>query len=644
MKLREVRIKNFRGIPSLNVPIGDFTVLVGENNSGKTAIIEAIESAWGRIARGSESPFERLDYHVTSSQTSPEASPGIEIELWFREDSPKEWPPAIHQDLSAAIQLDPETNLWSVGVRVTSKWDDVAKEFTFDQELLTLSGAPLPPGRQAWEALRRLFRYVRLFPIPTLRNASERFSPRSRAWGRFLAGLNIPDAQWAPLKATIAQLNGALAGVDPSLEKLRVGLEGVPKVISTDSGAKTTIELVSLEPSDLISKAELKIQNQTSEVPLPLDSHGQGIQSLAVIYLYNTHAAVLRRDFLPETTTILTVEEPEAHLHPQAARVVSSEMRGFAGQVIATTHSPHFVMEVPFVDLRMLRLSSTGKRLYRVRKELRVALHPTTQLSALVSANSSRFRYEASPPTLVVTGYPTEAELEGLKKVYARNEMAVRELSRLEGDLPTLVSAADLTRLETYVKRIRGEALFARGWLLCEGQSDHVYLRYFSEVAGLDLDREGISLIDFKNNGSLGAFASLARGLDIPAIALVDNDSGFASAAQELYARGFSATEQAQLMTTFPMDGECIELHLMRNGFAEAFELMLTERGNAPTFTRTDARWPASAMDQVRADKVAFATGFADAVRRSTAPSPPIPSTIRAFLDEARRRVRSLGR
>lgn len=37
-----LRLKNFKGIPELNVPINQFTVIVGKNNIGKTSILEAM--------------------------------------------------------------------------------------------------------------------------------------------------------------------------------------------------------------------------------------------------------------------------------------------------------------------------------------------------------------------------------------------------------------------------------------------------------------------------------------------------------------------------------------------------------------------------------------------------------------------------
>ncbi len=42
MRIHAIEIEGFRGIKSGKVKFGDFTLLIGPNNSGKTTIIEAI--------------------------------------------------------------------------------------------------------------------------------------------------------------------------------------------------------------------------------------------------------------------------------------------------------------------------------------------------------------------------------------------------------------------------------------------------------------------------------------------------------------------------------------------------------------------------------------------------------------------------
>lgn len=46
---RSIRIQNFRAIEDVTLPLGPFQVLIGENNSGKTSLLDAIVLA-GRLA------------------------------------------------------------------------------------------------------------------------------------------------------------------------------------------------------------------------------------------------------------------------------------------------------------------------------------------------------------------------------------------------------------------------------------------------------------------------------------------------------------------------------------------------------------------------------------------------------------------
>ncbi|MBS0624972.1 MAG: AAA family ATPase, partial [Verrucomicrobia bacterium] len=48
MKICRLEIKGFRGINSGCINLGDFTVLIGQGNSGKTTIIEALALLLGR--------------------------------------------------------------------------------------------------------------------------------------------------------------------------------------------------------------------------------------------------------------------------------------------------------------------------------------------------------------------------------------------------------------------------------------------------------------------------------------------------------------------------------------------------------------------------------------------------------------------
>ncbi len=42
MNVSDIRIRNFRGIKDLSVEFGEVTVLIGENNAGKTSVLDAL--------------------------------------------------------------------------------------------------------------------------------------------------------------------------------------------------------------------------------------------------------------------------------------------------------------------------------------------------------------------------------------------------------------------------------------------------------------------------------------------------------------------------------------------------------------------------------------------------------------------------
>jgi len=71
-----------------------------------------------------------------------------------------------------------------------------------------------------------------------------------------------------------------------------------------------------------------------------------------------------------------------------------------------------------------------------------------------------------------------------LLRIYQGQNEVHAELKRLRDESQLYLSDNDLTDLDTYAKRIRGEVLFARAWLLCEGQSEYFIVTIFCGIVG----------------------------------------------------------------------------------------------------------------------------------------------------------------
>ena len=64
MRVSKVKIESFRGIQTLEVDLErDITVLVGENNSGKTSVLEAIRFGLDIIKSNKTCNFSEYDFY-----------------------------------------------------------------------------------------------------------------------------------------------------------------------------------------------------------------------------------------------------------------------------------------------------------------------------------------------------------------------------------------------------------------------------------------------------------------------------------------------------------------------------------------------------------------------------------------------------
>src|SRR3990170_7655536 len=383
MKLRKIIIKNFRNLVDIAIPIEDTTVLVGENNSGKTALLDALKIVLTRSQQSRGTPFDEYDYFMSKVGDSPQTSKGIVLELWFLEDKPDEWPVSLNQALNEIIQTDPEKDLDSIGLRLSSRYDPLAKEIATNWEFLTLDGQPLGGKGATSGNLTKFLSYIRLFYLSALRDSDAEFSPRSQFWGRILRDLKISKEQSLMLSEELGKLNEAVLKADPRLDQIRVTLENIQKIMGPEDGQTTSIQALPLKPWDLMSKSVVVVNARGSEVDFPLFRHGQGMQSLSVLFLFQAYIDVLLKPtFQPETEAILALEEPEAHLHPQATRALATNLSEIKSQKIVSSHSPYFIQEIPFTKLRMFRRNGPSSKVLYVKRSFTAKVPKASKLLA----------------------------------------------------------------------------------------------------------------------------------------------------------------------------------------------------------------------------------------------------------------------
>ena len=142
----------------------------------------------------------------------------------------------------------------------------------------------------------------------------------ARGGGKLLKAVEIPVALENRVQKVLDVLNKKLLNADPRLARIADTLSSATRVAARDRQGEVDLRLVPLKSWDLLSKAEIILRNEPDWPWLPLQRHGQGVQSLSVIFLFQAFVEHLLTElYEAESSPVLALEEPETHLHPQAA-------------------------------------------------------------------------------------------------------------------------------------------------------------------------------------------------------------------------------------------------------------------------------------------------------------------------------------
>ena len=542
--------------------LDDTTVIIGENNSGKTSVLDALRLTlshrWGLRGTG----FEEYDFHLSKDQKDPKECPGIRIEIDFEEAAPSEWHEDIIIDLNGmrALKTHATTGQNSVTVRAEFAFNKDVKLFEPTWCFVNAEGAPMHAPTARATNLMTFFDYVPVFSLSAMRDAKYEFSNNSQFWGKLIKSINVEGGKWEEISKHLEALNQELLQSDPKFASIKEELEKLKSVMPVGSVDAIDLRALPLRIWDLIAKTELLLRSTKDDPWLPLSHFGQGVQSLAVINVFRAFVNdVLTDEFEEQSSPILLLEEPEAHLHPQATRALYKELDSVVGQKIITTHSPYFLQNVPFDKIRLLRKVGGVTKAFYVRREIREKLTANDAIKAVAKKYEAVWSYDEGTTELIVKTRIDEDKYRELLACYTTaGDRAVMHplIAALREQALDHIDKEELLRLGDRAKRIRGDIFFARKWILTEGQSDYIVLNAMAPLVIGNLDAHAVAIIDCQNNGPAGAFASLARTFGFPWAVLCDGDGGGDKFVGNIKSQEFSDEFLKGIVTRFPKDKE----------------------------------------------------------------------------------------
>ena len=660
MQIASIKIKNFRGLKDIEIPLARATVLIGENNSGKSSVLDCISLTLGRRWGQRGTGFSEYDLTI-DDQPRPDGTGLVKdtargelpvadaeltaepvgagdaqadevaletsIELFFTEQIVGEWPEEITSGLFGIIQTDPHTGLNSITLRVTYRLNSLERTYEPGWAFVDVNGDPIG----AIEAKRaantqQFFKYVPVFFLSALRDASEEFSSRSQFWGRLLKAVEISPDERQALDEAIEELNAKLLAADPRVAETVDRLKEIQAVVAHGAATDVSIRALPMKVWELLARSEIVIKGETGAPWLPLDRHGQGVKSLSVIYLFNAFVErLLKETYSEHSEPIVALEEPEVHLHPQAVRALWSQIDAMPGQKIIASHSPYFMQYVPIRDIRLLRRGANGVRAHFVPDAVSLVLPANDALAALTRKCTDQFSYNPQRG-LLSTSKPIDEDLcRDILKCYTAAEErehhpAIRDFQERSY---ALLEDQDLEDLEDWARRIRGEVFFSRFWILCEGQTEVFLLTAMFDALAFGLDVQGVSLIDYQNNGSPRAFASLARTFGFPWALLADGDQYGRKTLSSLKNAGFSEQELKARTVQLPDDAD-LEAHIVGSGWRPLVLAVAKEceKGIA------DDVGNAALAETLRTHKPLWARRLGDRLRRSPPAVDDLPDAL----------------
>lgn len=190
MLLKKISLRNFRCFESIDLRLDEVTVLIGENNTGKTSLLEALRICLSRSATRKGIGLNEYDHHLSDENQQPETAQPLSITLEFvLEEDP---PAALIQALGELIVTD-AAGIQHLIFRISSEYNGTLGDFESRWDFLNTDGDALT-GKSKTASLLLEFQNIKpVIYLNALRDIEKEFSGGSRFWLPFLKNTGIHD-------------------------------------------------------------------------------------------------------------------------------------------------------------------------------------------------------------------------------------------------------------------------------------------------------------------------------------------------------------------------------------------------------------------------------------------------------------------
>ena len=388
MKVRRIKIDHFRGIRSTTILLPGHAVLIGDNNVGKTTILEALDLVLGPDRLNRFPPIDEHDFY--QGQYLPENLARSEDEVEEQGEG-EAIADAAKNNLGKhkGLKIEIEVTIVDLSEEQKSRFNQYIEfwhfiEDRFEDQLEEIDRDHITEAlrvtfhgwyddeeddfkgktyftKSLWESDRFVEfskkdkQYCGYLYLRSLRTGSRALSlERGSLLDIILRLKEIRPQMW---EHTIDKLADFTVAEDPKL-----GFSDILKSIDT--------ELRKYVPKEWGTNPRLKVSNLTREhlrkVTTAFIETGEG-DHVAPFYSQGTGTinmivlAMLSQIAESKQNVIFAMEEPETAIPPYAQKRIVHEIRSLASQAIFTSHSPYVIEEFTLKETIVLGHDSGAK-------------------------------------------------------------------------------------------------------------------------------------------------------------------------------------------------------------------------------------------------------------------------------------------